>query len=535
MSGAVPLIPLFKFTDAKGKPLALGWVTVYLAGTTTMATTYTDMALTVPHVNPLQLDANGEAVFWLDPSKRYKFQLQDSNLVTVPGWPVDNVQAGASARMTGIVDAADLGLVLDSPLDQSVQLQAAIDGAPTGGTLYVGPGTARYISATVSKPMKIRGAGKGSTTLRCLSATADGITVTTVSQVDFSDFLMDASVPRTAGAFIKVDPASGSNFDLVFRRLEFVSPFVGINLVDAADFTIDDCYFATYVSIGVLVADVASPDSGDSLIFNTTFDAGAGTGSAIIQSSGGGLRVLCNKFLGGNFHYLGQFSASTSTSIVLLQGNSSEHAKVANFALTASGGITFGAAIIQDNHITVSTGAAPVGISISDPGYDFLTLVTIGGNTINLDTNGVAMSLGRGINVSVLPNNIMGSAAGTTGIAFGANLGATTIHQQDMHGVATRYSGPTTNVTFVPGGMVQTGTNTDTTNVAYGTALFASAARAVVFATPYAKAPIVNFQVSTPGVSAVFTVVPSTTGFTYEAIGATNGGAVAVTWTASGG
>lgn len=120
MAGVVPIIPLMKFTDAAGEPVALGWVTVYLAGTVTLATTYQDAALTVPNTNPKQLDAGGGATFWVDPSKRYKILLQDSAFVTVPGWPVDNVPGGAIG-------------------DPSVALAAA-NGAAMVGFLQAGPG-----------------------------------------------------------------------------------------------------------------------------------------------------------------------------------------------------------------------------------------------------------------------------------------------------------------------------------------------------------------------------------------------------------
>lgn len=535
MSGAVPLIPLFKFTDAAGKPLALGWVTVYLAGTTTMATTYTDMALTVPHVNPLQLDANGEAVFWLDPSKRYKFQLQDSGLVTVPGWPQDNVQAGASARMTGIVDAADLGVVMDSPLDQTGLVQAAVTSAPTGGMLYMGPGTVRYTSFTVNKALKIRGAGKSSTILRSNSPTLDGILITTTAQVELSDFYMDTTVPRTAGAYVKVAPASGVNFDSAFRRVVFSAPWIGINFVDASDFTVEDCYFVSYLVAGMQVANLAAPDNGDSLVFDCTFDGsgGAANNAGINQISSGGLRVQSNKFLGGSYHYLGQLGGQTS--ILIFCGNSSENAGIANIALTATNPITFSKVIIEGgNQFSVAPGAT--GISVTDPGYSFLDDLTVGGNTFNLAAGSQGMSLGRGSRVTVLPNSFIGNGGGTgcTGIVFTANCTAT-VSPQSMPGVTTRYGGVMTNVTFIPGGLVQSGTNTDTTNAAYGT-LFSAPARAVVFATPYPKPPTVTFQMAGNGaVSCAFTVVPTTTGFTYQAVGAVNASAVSVTWSASGG
>lgn len=97
MPGAVPAIPRLKFTNNSGDPVVSGSVTVYLAGGTTLATTYQDKALTIQSQNPVPLDANAEALFWLDPSLTYKFLLKDSSGVPISGWPVDNILTSGPA------------------------------------------------------------------------------------------------------------------------------------------------------------------------------------------------------------------------------------------------------------------------------------------------------------------------------------------------------------------------------------------------------------------------------------------------------
>ncbi len=56
----------FKQFDANGKPLAAGQISTKIVGTTTDKLTYQDEALTVPHTNPITLDAWGEATIWID-------------------------------------------------------------------------------------------------------------------------------------------------------------------------------------------------------------------------------------------------------------------------------------------------------------------------------------------------------------------------------------------------------------------------------------------------------------------------------------
>jgi hypothetical protein len=105
--GVVPVIPRFKFTLASGAPAALGWVTIYEAGTTTLTNSWQDSALTTFNTNPVELDANGECLLWLDSTKNYKILLQNAALATVTGWPVDNIPgAGGYSAISDAATAA---------------------------------------------------------------------------------------------------------------------------------------------------------------------------------------------------------------------------------------------------------------------------------------------------------------------------------------------------------------------------------------------------------------------------------------------
>lgn len=73
---------IVRYEDANGLPLAGGKLYSYIAGTTTLQSTFTDATGGTPNTNPVILDANGEASVWIDQSG-YKFVLTDS---------LDNVQ-----------------------------------------------------------------------------------------------------------------------------------------------------------------------------------------------------------------------------------------------------------------------------------------------------------------------------------------------------------------------------------------------------------------------------------------------------------
>lgn len=82
-----------QFFDANGEPLSGGLIYSYLAGTTTLATTFTSRAGTSNNTNPIVLDAAGRtpAEIWLTGGSLYKFILQSSVGVQIGSY--DNIPA----------------------------------------------------------------------------------------------------------------------------------------------------------------------------------------------------------------------------------------------------------------------------------------------------------------------------------------------------------------------------------------------------------------------------------------------------------
>lgn len=95
MPGVISTNPKAQFLSSTGAPLANGTLTVYLAGTTTPATTYQDSSLSTPNTNPISLDTRGECVLWLDPSVTYKYVLKNAGGVTQ--YTVDNIYGAMGA------------------------------------------------------------------------------------------------------------------------------------------------------------------------------------------------------------------------------------------------------------------------------------------------------------------------------------------------------------------------------------------------------------------------------------------------------
>lgn len=100
------LFRAFAQGGASPAPLALGWLYFYQAGTSTPQAAYSDATGTMPLVNPLQLDANGQASFWLKSGLAYKINLKDSAFNQQLFWPIDGIVADPSqAALTAALAA----------------------------------------------------------------------------------------------------------------------------------------------------------------------------------------------------------------------------------------------------------------------------------------------------------------------------------------------------------------------------------------------------------------------------------------------
>lgn len=84
------------FTDSSGIPLSGGKVYTYIAGTTTNKTTWSNLAGTSAHANPIILDSNGKKQVFAD--GLYKFVVTDSSDTTLYTW--DNLSYGVATGVT---------------------------------------------------------------------------------------------------------------------------------------------------------------------------------------------------------------------------------------------------------------------------------------------------------------------------------------------------------------------------------------------------------------------------------------------------
>ena len=124
-------IPKWTITDANGEPVVGGTVEFFEAGTSTPKDVYSDAARTISAGDTLTTDALGQiGPVYLDTAEATKAVCKDEDGVTL--WTEDDLTApiGTSISvfaLTRSVSPLDFGAVGDGVLDESTQVQQAID------------------------------------------------------------------------------------------------------------------------------------------------------------------------------------------------------------------------------------------------------------------------------------------------------------------------------------------------------------------------------------------------------------------------
>lgn len=160
--------------DDSGNTAPGALITTYVAGTTTLATTYTDKALSVQNGNPIVADLFGRWVAWLAPGASYKFvfQLADGTAIKT----VDNIPAvpGTSSNLD-ITGTAGEALTAG----QTVYLSDG-SGSKTAGLWYKADAANLYSSVTPEIGMVPNSIASGSGGTVRLSGSVAGLVSLTV-------------------------------------------------------------------------------------------------------------------------------------------------------------------------------------------------------------------------------------------------------------------------------------------------------------------------------------------------------------------
>ncbi len=235
-TGTYALDPWQQYSDDSGVPLNGGKVYTYLAGTSTAATTYSDVTLLTPNANPVILSSAGRptsGAIFLEQGISYKFILKTSADVTIatrdnistiplstnniditatPGGGLSDTYAagtllylsdGTSAITAGRWGNADADLAYTS-LTPSLGFALALMASGTPGTIRIGgrmtglsgltAGTYYYVSATAgaltaTAPANARLVGQADSTTSLVMMTNDSYKAWTSVAFSAGNFL----------------------------------------------------------------------------------------------------------------------------------------------------------------------------------------------------------------------------------------------------------------------------------------------------------------------------------------------------------
>lgn len=217
MTASPIIIPVARFFDASGKPLAGGQVYTYAAGSNTLKASYTDSSAGTPNANPVILDSSGQAPIWLNGN--YKINVLDSTGVQQANYPVDNV----SSISTG-----------------SVSEYAVTTGSANNYILTPTPPIVQYtagqrfnikINATNTGPSTINVSGLGNISLVINGATAlpaNALQIGVIYEIEYDGTNFQVSNPSIiSGKLINevhgADIASASTIDLTNTTGNFIN------------------------------------------------------------------------------------------------------------------------------------------------------------------------------------------------------------------------------------------------------------------------------------------------------------------------
>lgn len=188
-------------------------------------------------------------------------------------------------RLRDELNARDYGAVGGTGVDETLNLQAAIDATPVGGTLFIPAGRWEYTGLVVNKPMVIRGAGGPATSLYSTTATGNGIEFVgagIIYQTGVKDLRFGSTVNATAGSALRFADVGHGFIENVWVSGALARPYIGVSLHRATQFSIvnlqiNDCN-NTGLTLGGHCIDV--------YISNSRSDANNGDGIQIKDSEG---------------------------------------------------------------------------------------------------------------------------------------------------------------------------------------------------------------------------------------------------------
>lgn len=346
---------------------------------------------------------------------------------------------GATYSQGGIINPDVYGMDPNaSAATNTMRFQAAIDAAlATGGVIqFTRRGYHINAAINVAKPMTILGPG----TTEVSTPGTYVLYLDTTSQIGFNvtskgPFLMrDMSISgTTTTTHVKILGPTGTykgTESALIENCVFSGGSIHVDVQSAIFFRVRGNLFFNHTVAGCRVQNTLDGDQGDSEISsNNIFLTATATAYGVLYLSGGGLKIMGNKFLGGSAGIaVDPTTTATDPSTIsdlIIANNSIEGFADRGIYLARTSGALLPPQIhIVANQISKTTGAGLIGIDIAPGGAAGAAYqgLVIEGNYLSAITTAFKL---RKVNGIALNGNYVSAA--TTGTIFDVDSGVTNL------------------------------------------------------------------------------------------------------------
>lgn len=347
--------------------------------------------------------------------------------VLTAGTGISLTDGGANSTLTvatntnlniSYIFAKDFGAVGNGIADDTTALQSWItSGLSTGKVCVLNPGTYKITTAlSITGQLTIIGAGASISIIQP-ATTINGINISTTLPVTLEKLgVFYPSAAASSTYAIQVTGTGNGNSSSVFRDIQLLNCYTGINFIAATAFVVDNAKIELFSSTGITVQNTGNVDAGDSTISNC-FILGTGGPLAGIQwTSEGALHVINNNILSVQYGFAGQLVSAAITRQMFITGNTFDGCTVAGVSFNRLGVTgTFGGVNIANNVFNL----CKIGVSVpADANGAWLTGLNIIGN--NYYDNGTASSFF--VNLNSITSFVIGYNTSQSTVATTVNI-----------------------------------------------------------------------------------------------------------------